>query len=184
MDDEKIILGIDPGTRILGWGVVRSFGKSVDFLDMGVVDMHSETDHYIKLGIIFREVSALINRFNPTDLSIEAPFYGKNVKSMFLLGRAQGAAITAALALGIPVSEYAPRKIKMSITGRGAASKEQVANLLYNILKIEQSVNYFDATDALAVAYCHFLETSNPYFGKGFNESWKSFVKRNSSRVK
>lgn len=184
MISDKIILGIDPGTRILGWGVIKVTGNKAFFLEMGVIDLHLDKDHYHKLRSIYNGVLDLIARFKPTEMAVEAPFYGKNVQSMFVLGRAQGAAITAALSSEIQVTEYAPRKIKMAITGRGAASKEQVASLLCNMLKIDNSSEYLDATDGVAVAYCHFLESAKPTISNGGKSNWKEFVKNNPGRVK
>ena len=184
MISDKIILGIDPGTRILGWGVIKVSGNKVYFLEMGVIDLHLCKDHYQKLRAIYNGVNELIHRFKPAEMAVEAPFYGKNIQSMFVLGRAQGAAITAALSTDIQVSEYAPRKVKMAITGRGAASKEQVASLLCNILKIENPSVYLDATDGVAVAYCHFLESARPAVSNGGKSNWKEFVKNNPDRIK
>lgn len=158
---ERIILGIDPGTNITGWGVIKSCGNTPGFVALGIIDLSKSDDHYIKLKKIFDNTIGLIDKYNPDDLAIEAPFYGKNVQSMLKLGRAQGAAISAALYRCIPIFEYAPRKIKMSITGQGAASKEQVAGMLTRILKFNGENVELDATDGLAAALCHFFQGTN-----------------------
>ncbi len=180
----KVILGIDPGTQILGFGVIEVAGKSPVFIDMGVVDLRKEKDHFVKIKQIFIEVTNLIEHYKPDELSIEAPFYGKNIQSMLKLGRAQGSAIAAALNRDMPVTEYAPRKIKLAITGKGAASKEQVAAILKNILKIEKMPKFLDATDGLAVALCHYYQITGFAAEKGTSKSWESFVKSNPKRVK
>ena len=127
---QRVILGIDPGTRILGYGVILIDDRKVHYVDMGVLDLRKEKEHFAKLNIIYNRVGEIIERYNPQDLAIEAPFYGKNPQVMLKLGRAQGAAIAAAISRGIPIFEYAPRKVKMAITGQGAASKEQVSLIL------------------------------------------------------
>jgi crossover junction endodeoxyribonuclease RuvC len=184
MDSKRIILGIDPGTQIMGYGVIEIVGKNARYLSMGVLDLRKLSDHFVKLRHIFDEVSKLIETYNPDDLAVEAPFYGKNIQSMLKLGRAQGSAIAAALNKDIPIFEYAPKKVKLAITGRGGASKEQVATLLSKILKIEEHSNFLDATDGLAVAYCHYLQLSNPQTDKVGSSSWESYIKINPGRVK
>ena len=181
---EKIILGIDPGTNVMGFCFIRVCGKNVSFLDMGTLDMKKTKDPYLKLKQIFDFTPELIERFLPDEFAIEAQFFGKNVQSMLKLGRAQGVAIAAALERDVPICEYAPLKIKMAITGNGQASKEQVADMLHRFLKIpnEKMQLAFDATDALAVAYCHFLQASRPATEKKY-KSWNDFVNSNSSRV-
>ena len=181
---EKIILGIDPGTNLLGYGLVRVCDKKVEMMAMGVIDMRKCADGYLKLGRIYERVLGIIDAFHPDELAIEAPFFGKNVQSMLKLGRAQGVAIAAAISRQIPIQEYAPMKIKMSITGNGQASKEQVAAMIKRMLNIKDDpVGFLDATDALAVAYCHHLQSSRPQpTTKGAN-SWADFVKQNSNRV-
>jgi len=180
---ERIILGIDPGTNITGYGVIKVSGPDPELLAIGLIDLSKAGDHYIKLKQIFDRTIAIIEEFKPDELAIEAPFYGKNVQSMLKLGRAQGAAIAAALTHSIPIFEYAPRKIKMSITGQGAASKEQVAAMLMNILKFKKSEIKLDATDGLAAAMCHFYQSNNPKGEKAFT-GWKDFMKKNPGRVK
>ncbi len=180
---ERIILGIDPGTNATGYGVIRAEGQLPSLVTLGVIDLKGYTDHYIKLKHIFDRTVGLIEEYKPDELAIEAPFYGKNVQSMLKLGRAQGAAIAAALSRSVPIFEYAPRKIKMSITGQGAASKEQVASMLMNILKFREEEIILDATDGLAAALCHFYQSNNPLSEKKYN-SWKDFINKNPRRLR
>ena len=180
---ERIILGIDPGTSITGYGVIKIVGNIPELISIGSIDLSKFDDHYIKLKHIFDRTIGIIDEYHPDELAIEAPFYGKNVQSMLKLGRAQGAAIAAALTRSLPIFEYAPRKIKMSITGQGAASKEQVAAMLKNILKFNIDEIKLDATDGLAAALCHFYQTNKPTQEKAFN-SWKDFINQNPKRVK
>lgn len=180
---ERIILGIDPGTTITGYGVIRTSGTVPELITIGSIDLSKYDDHYLKLKHIFERTSGIIDEYHPDELAIEAPFYGKNVQSMLKLGRAQGAAIAAALSRSLPIFEYAPRKIKMSITGQGAASKEQVAAMLMNILKFNLTEIKLDATDGLAAALCHFYQTNKPTREKSYN-SWKDFMNKNPARVK
>jgi crossover junction endodeoxyribonuclease RuvC len=180
---ERIILGIDPGTNITGYGVIRATGPIPELVTIGLIDLSKFSDHYIKLKHIFDRTVGIIDEYHPDELAIEAPFYGKNVQSMLKLGRAQGAAIAAALTRSLPIFEYAPRKIKMSITGQGAASKEQVAAMLMNILKFRKSGMRLDATDGLAAALCHFYQSNTPSREKAFT-GWKDFMKKNPGRVK
>jgi crossover junction endodeoxyribonuclease RuvC len=180
---ERIILGIDPGTSITGYGVIRTIGTVPELISIGSIDLFKFDDHYLKLKHIFERTIGIIDEYHPDELAIEAPFYGKNVQSMLKLGRAQGAAIAAALTRSLPIFEYAPRKIKMSITGQGAASKEQVASMLMSILKFNLDEIKLDATDGLAAALCHFYQTNKPVQDKAFN-SWKDFINKNPKRVK
>jgi len=180
---ERIILGIDPGTSITGYGVIRAVGTIPELITIGQIDLSKFDDHYIKLKHIFDRTTGIIDEYHPDELAIEAPFFGKNVQSMLKLGRAQGAAIAAALSRSLPIFEYAPRKIKMSITGQGAASKEQVAAMLMNILKFSLTDIKLDATDGLAAALCHFYQTNNPNQEKAYN-SWKDFMNKNPKRVR
>ncbi len=190
MNEDKIILGIDPGTRMLGWGVVSVVNGRASYLSMGVVNIKSSLDHFEKLSLIFKAVTSLINKYKPNELAVEAPFYGKNIQSMLKLGRAQGSAISAALEKNLKVYEYAPRKVKLSITGKGAASKEQVAMVISKILNIKESAGSFDATDGLAVALCHFLSGTVPQAVTSIvrrgaaDDRWSSFVKNNPDRIK
>ncbi len=182
---ERIILGIDPGTTILGYGVLKCVGQKAEMQALGVIDLRRVGDVYLKLGRIHERILSVIDGFLPDEMAIEAPFFGKNVQSMLKLGRAQGVAIAAAISRDIPIHEYAPLKIKQAITGNGAASKEQVAAFMQRMLHIpdETMLPYLDATDALAVAYCHHLQTQRQLPGGGGNNSWKDFVRHNASRV-
>ena len=179
----RIILGIDPGTTITGYGVISASGNNPELVTIGLIDLSKFNDHYLKLKHIFERTLGIIDEYHPDELAIEAPFYGKNVQSMLKLGRAQGAAIAAALSRSLPIFEYAPRKIKMSITGRGAASKEQVAAMLMRILKFNKPGIRLDATDGLAAALCHFYQSGN-YQGEKKYKGWKDFMKKNPGRMK
>lgn len=183
MKKERVILGIDPGTTIMGYGIVKVVGKDAQLIALGVIELKKYTDHYTKLKKIFDRVLSLIEQYHPDEMAVEAPFFGKNVQSMLKLGRAQGVAISAALSRAIPIFEYAPRKIKMSITGQGNASKEQVALLLKSLLKIKELPKDLDATDGLAAAMCHFYQSNVPVAAKSFN-SWKDFINKNPGRIK
>ena len=182
---EKIILGIDPGTNVLGYGVIKISGCKVSMEAMGVRDLRKCKDVYLKLGRIYERVIGIIESFKPDEMAIEAPFFGKNVQSMLKLGRAQGVAIAAAISRDVPIHEYAPLKIKQAITGNGQASKEQVAAMLQRMLHIsnENMLPFFDATDALGAAYCHFLQSGRPEHNANVAHSWASFVKQNANRV-
>lgn len=185
MVKEQIILGIDPGTTIMGYGILKVTGNKTEMLAMGVLDLKKYSNHYLKLQRIFARTLSLIDEFHPDCLAIEAPFFGKNVQSMLKLGRAQGVAMSAALYRDIPITEYAPLKIKMAITGSGSASKEQVADMLRRYLKIPQEsmLPQLDATDGLAAAYCHFLQMGNPASEKPYS-GWKDFIAKNEDKVK
>lgn len=185
IDKERIILGIDPGTQIMGYGVLRVLNNKPELITMGVIQLSKYDDHYLKLRRIFERVLALVEEYLPDELAIEAPFFGKNVQSMLKLGRAQGVAMAAALSRDVPIFEYAPLKIKMSITGNGKAAKEQVAYMLQQYLKIpdENMLPQLDATDGLAAAVCHYFQTNNPTSDKKFN-SWKDFISQNPNKVK
>ncbi|NLN30486.1 MAG: crossover junction endodeoxyribonuclease RuvC [Bacteroidales bacterium] len=180
---EKIILGIDPGTTITGYGVIRAGKAGPELITIGCIDLSKFEDHYTKLKHIFDRTTGIIDEYHPDELAIEAPFYGKNVQSMLKLGRAQGAAIAAALSRSLPVFEYAPRKIKLSITGVGSASKEQVAAMLMKILRFSDPAVKLDATDGLAAALCHFYQSGRPYAGAGKSKSWKQFIRENPERI-
>ena len=182
---EKIILGIDPGTNVMGYGVIKVEDKKATIVTMGVIDMRKESDMYLKLGHIFQRVNGIIESYLPDEMAIEAPFFGKNVQSMLKLGRAQGVAIAAAINHSVPITEYAPMKIKMAITGTGTASKEQVAGMLQRILHLDQAdmSKFLDATDALAAAYCHYLQMGRPDAGKKGPKSWKEFISNNPGKV-
>lgn len=178
---EKIILGLDPGTQIMGYAVMQSIDSSLKVLQFGVIRLEKYSGHELKLKKIFERVSGLIEEFSPDEIALEAPFYGKNVQSMLKLGRAQGVAMASALHYEIPISEYAPKKVKQSVTGNGNASKEQVARMMQTLLKIKETPKLFDATDALAVAVTHLFQS-----GRKTNSSktWKSFVSENPGRIK
>ncbi len=182
---EKVIMGIDPGTNVMGYGIIRVVGGKAQMEAMGVIDMHKTDDPYLRLGHIFERVDGLIESYLPDEMAIEAPFFGKNVQSMLKLGRAQGVAIAAAIRRQVPIHEYAPLKIKMALTGNGAASKEQVAGMLQRILKLkkEEMPKYMDATDALAAAYCHFMQMGRPQNEGQHFKSWKDFATRNKARI-
>jgi crossover junction endodeoxyribonuclease RuvC len=180
---ERIILGIDPGTKIMGFGIITSSGKKPELIDMGIYNFDKIKDPYLKLEKIFKCTLELIDNHHPDELAIEAPFYGKNIQSMLKLGRAQGVAISAALTRQIPIFEYAPRKIKQSITGLGAASKEQVAAFLKNLLGFEEIPKNLDATDGLAAAVCHFYQRTNSEKGKSYS-GWGDFMSKNPEKVK
>ena len=181
---EKVILGIDPGTNIMGYGVIRVKDNKPAMVTMGVIDLRKFSDGYLKLGHIFERVTGIIDGYLPDEMAIEAPFFGKNVQSMLKLGRAQGVAIAAAIERDVPIHEYAPTKIKMALTGNGSASKEQVAGMLQRLLnmKEDEMPKYMDATDALGAAYCHFMQMGRPESDKHFS-SWKDFVNKNQGRV-
>ena len=179
-----VILGIDPGTTIMGYGVIRVERNQPRLLVIGTLDQRKSCDHYEKIARIFDRTIQLIEEYKPLAMAIESPFYGNNVQSMLKLGRAQGAAISAALHLKVPVFEYAPRKIKQSITGHGESSKEQIANLLQMILKIELKPDSWDATDGLAAAMCHYYQLCNPVKAAGGSTGkWEDFIKKNPGRV-
>lgn len=182
---EKVILGIDPGTNVLGYGVVRVKNGRATMEAMGVIDLRKVNDVYLKLGRIYERIIGIIESFLPDEMAIEAPFFGKNVQSMLKLGRAQGVAIAAAISRDIPIYEYAPLKIKQAITGNGGAAKEQVAGMLQKILHIQEEsmLPYLDATDALGAAYCHYLQSTRPQNEQKGSGSWKDFVKNHPDRV-
>lgn len=184
MQKERIIMGIDPGTNIMGYSVIRCTGQKAEMVAMGVIDMRKQQDAYLKLGHIYERVRGIIDEYLPDEIAIEAPFCGKNVQSMLKLGRAQGVAIAAAIQHSVPVHEYAPMKIKMALTGNGGASKEQVAGMLQHILHLDETQmhQHLDATDALAAAYCHFMQMSRPQSSVSYR-SWKDYVIKNKEKV-
>lgn len=181
---EKIILGIDPGTNLMGYGVLKVLDNKAQMITMGVIDLRKFSDAYMKLGHIYERVTGIIDSYLPDEMAIEAPFFGKNVQSMLKLGRAQGTAIAAAIRHGVPIHEYAPMKIKMAITGQGQASKEQVAAMLQRLLRIEadEMPKLMDATDALGVAYCHFMQQGNPVSDTHYS-GWKDFINKNQDKI-
>jgi crossover junction endodeoxyribonuclease RuvC len=179
---EKIILGIDPGTTIMGFGLIKVVGKKMEFIQMNELQLKKYDDHYVKLKIIFERTIELIETYHPDEIAIEAPFYGKNVQSMLKLGRAQGVAMAAGLSRQVPITEYLPKKIKMAITGNGNASKEQVAKMLQSLLDLKTLPKNLDATDGLAAAVCHFYNAGKVVGGKNYT-GWASFVKQNPKKV-
>jgi crossover junction endodeoxyribonuclease RuvC len=181
---DRIILGIDPGTQVMGYGLLQISNNKPTVLAMGILQLGKYEDHYLRLRKIFDRTLSLIEEFLPDELAIEAPFFGKNVQSMLKLGRAQGTAIAAALSRDMPIFEYAPLKIKMAITGNGRASKEQVADMLQRILKIpnESMLPQLDATDGLAAALCHYMQTNRPMQEKSFT-SWKDYIAKNPRKI-
>ena len=182
MKSDRIILGIDPGTNIMGYGLIHHKSNKIELITLGVIKLGKYPDHAMKLKKIFERTRALISEYKPDELAIEAPFFGKNVQSMLKLGRAQGVAMAAALSLDVPIFEYSPRKIKQSITGRGNASKEQVAGMLTTLLAIKDPPEYMDATDGLAVAVCHYFQRKPSDEGEHYN-SWKSFIAKNPGKI-
>ncbi len=179
---QNIILGIDPGTINMGYGVILAESKKPKVLAIGVINIARQGNHYDKLKIIFEKTNSLILQYQPNILAIEAPFYGKNIQSMLKLGRAQGAAIAACLQHNLPIYEYAPRKIKLAITGKGNASKEEVSKLLQVFLKFNIDSKYLDSTDALAVAVCHYYQRDG-IKTDGSYKDWKDFIKKNPERL-
>lgn len=183
MKTEKIILGVDPGTSIMGFGIIKVVGKKMEFVQMNELILKKYDNHYIKLKLIFERTIELIDTYHPDEIALEAPFFGKNVQSMLKLGRAQGVAMAAALSRDIPVTEYAPLKIKMAITGSGKATKEQVALMLKSLLNLKTLPKNLDATDGLAAAVCHYYNSGKVIGGKNYT-GWASFVKQNEKRIK
>ncbi len=181
---EKIILGIDPGTNVLGYGLLKLKNGKLQLIEMGVIHLSSLPNHHEKLKKIFSRLKAVIKSYKPDEVAIESPFFGKNVQSMLKLGRAQGVAITVAMTEELPVFEYSPKKIKQSITGNGNASKEQVAAMLKQLLALKNTHKYLDATDALAAAVCHHFQANNLKGGEKKFSGWKDFVQANPKRVK
>jgi crossover junction endodeoxyribonuclease RuvC len=180
-DKEKIILGLDPGTSIMGYGIIEIRKPKISLVQFGVIHLSKFESHELRLKKIFERVISLIDDYHPDEVALEAPFFGKNVQSMLKLGRAQGVAMSAALSREIPIVEYAPRKIKQAVTGNGNASKEQVARMLMTLLNIRELPKLLDATDALAVAMCHHFQKGP---SKSKSKSWEAFVKDNPTRMK
>ncbi len=184
---EKAIMGVDPGTNMMGYGILNVCGNKAEMVVMGVIELKKYKDMYMRLGKIFERITEIIDSYHPDEIAIEAPFFGKNVQSMLKLGRAQGVAIAAAIQRDVPITEYMPTKIKMAITGNGGASKDQVAGMLQRMLNISEDNMkiQFDATDALGAAYCHFLQMSpaNGMHDASAAKTWKEFISKNQSRV-
>lgn len=183
MANERIILGIDPGTTIMGFGLIKVVNKKMEFMQLNELLLSKYDDHYLKLQKIFERTIELIDTYHPDEIAIEAPFFGKNVQSMLKLGRAQGVAMAAGLSRQIPITEYEPKKIKMAITGNGNASKEQVAKMLQQLVGLKELPKNLDSTDGLAAAVCHFFNTGRPELGKKYT-GWDAFVKQNENRIK
>ena len=183
MSSEKIILGIDPGTTIMGFGLIKVINKNMELIWMDELILKKYDDHYLKLKLIFERTIHIIDTYHPDEIAIEAPFFGKNVQSMLKLGRAQGVAMAAGLSREISITEYSPKKIKMAITGNGNASKEQVAKMLQSLFKIKELPKNLDSTDGLAAAVCHFYNAGNITSEKNYT-GWDAFVKQNGNRVK
>ena len=183
MNTEKIILGIDHGTTIMGFGLIKVVSKQMKFIQLNELNLRKYDDHYLKLKHIFERTVELIDSHKPDEIAIEAPFFGKNVQSMLKLGRAQGVAMAAGLSRQIPITEYSPKKIKMAITGNGNASKEQVAKMLQSVLDLKELPKNLDSTDGLAAAVCHFYNRNKLSTGKNYT-GWAAYVKQNESRVK
>ena len=179
------IMGIDPGTNYMGYGILEVEGNALRSVVMGDIDLHTMSDPYRKLHYIFKRVGKLIEDYDPQEVALESPFFGTNVQSMLKLGRAQGVAIAAAISRDVPIHEYAPLKIKLAITGSGSSSKEQVADMLRRMLKIDEKEmpRFMDATDALGAAYCHFMQQGRPVVKAGYS-SWKDFIAKNPDKVK
>ena len=181
---EKIILGIDPGTTVMGYGLILTEGKKYKILQYGVIHLKKYETHELKLKKIFERITGILDEFAPDSVALEAPFFGVNVQSMLKLGRAQGVAMAASLARDIPITEYSPKKIKMAITGNGNASKEQVAGMLKNLLQLKEfPTKYLDASDGLAVAVCHHFNMGKDISEKSYS-GWDSFIKQNPGRIK
>ncbi|MAO09206.1 MAG: crossover junction endodeoxyribonuclease RuvC [Alteromonas sp.] len=182
MASEKIILGIDPGTTIMGFGLIKVVSKKMEFLQLNELQLSKFDDHYVRLKHIFERTVELIDTYHPDEIAIEAPFFGKNVQSMLKLGRAQGVAMAAGLSRQVPITEYSPKKIKMAITGNGNASKEQVAKMLQSLLGLKELPKNLDSTDGLAAAVCHFYNEGKITTGKSYS-GWAAFVKQNENRI-
>lgn len=183
MGDHNIILGIDPGTTIMGFGLIKTTKTTIEMIQMYELHLKKYDNHFLKLKQIFQRTIDLIDEFHPDEIAIEAPFFGKNVQSMLKLGRAQGVAMAAGLSREVAITEYSPKKIKMAITGNGNASKEQVAKMLQKLLKIKSLPTNLDATDGLAAAVCHFYNRGKLTSEKSYS-GWESFVNKNPKKVK
>ena len=183
MNTEKIILGIDPGTTIMGFGLIKVVKKEMQFMQLNELLLKKYDDHYVKLKLIFERTIELIDTYHPDEIAIEAPFFGKNVQSMLKLGRAQGVAMAAGLSREVPITEYSPKKIKMAITGNGNASKEQVARMLQSTLGLKELPKNLDSTDGLAAAVCHFYNAGKITTGKSYT-GWGAFVKQNQDKIR
>ena len=185
-EEGKLILGIDPGTNFMGYAIIRTFRKNMkaELVMSGVLDMFKLHDQHQKLNRILKRILQVIDTYKPEEMAIESQFFGVNVQSMLKLGRAQGVAIAAALQYDLPVFEYAPRKIKISVTGSGSASKEQVSSMLNKLMVINTNTTLSDETDAIAIAYCHFIQSSSPLASSSNNyKNWSDFIKKNPDKL-
>lgn len=178
------IIGVDPGTNIMGYSIIDVQGKAISICSLGVVRLDQLQSHEEKLGVIFEKINFLIQSWEPKEMAVEAPFFGKNVQAMLKLGRAQGAVITAGVVSKLNVTEYSPKKVKQSVTGNGNASKEQMSAMLKQLLKIEKMPKYFDASDALGVAMCHHFSLSSVIPSGKKSNSWEAFIRNNPDKVK
>lgn len=178
---EKIILGVDPGTTVMGYGIIKVSGSRIDLVQYGVIHLSKYSNHALKLSKIFERTVQLIEEFTPDEMAVESPFFGKNIQAMLKLGRAQGVCMAAAISHEVPICEYAPKEIKLSVTGNGNASKEQVAGMLKHLLKFKEAPEFLDATDALGVAICHHFQNGKT---KSKSKGWGDFLKNNPGRVK
>jgi len=181
---ERIILGIDPGTSIMGYGLVKETGNELSLITLGIIKLDHLNNHALKLQCIFNKTTEIIKSYNPDCMALEAPFFGKNIQSMLKLGRAQGVAMAAGLAFNIPIFEYAPRKIKQAVTGNGNAGKEQVAAMLQTLLKFKEGPKFLDATDGLAAAVCHSFQKVGGNSNLQSYSGWSAYVKDNQDRIK
>ena len=183
MKSDSIILGIDPGTSIMGFGLIKVMDNQLNVIQFHELILKKYDDHYLKLEKIFNRTIEIIEEYYPNEIAIEAPFYGKNVQSMLKLGRAQGVAMAAGLSREVPITEYSPKKIKMAITGNGNASKEQVAKMIQSLLKLKTIPTNLDATDGLAAAVCHFYNSGKPQSDKNYT-GWSSYIKQNPNKIR
>ncbi|PIE88784.1 MAG: crossover junction endodeoxyribonuclease RuvC [Bacteroidetes bacterium] len=181
---EKIILGVDPGTRYMGWGIIKKTGKKLEVVDMGVLNIKSVINPWKKLETIFNEITTIIMKYLPDEMAIEGPFYGEDAQAMLKLGRAQGAAIIAAIKRSLPVFEYQPLRVKQAVTGNGRSSKEQVAGMVINLLKLQENPTKLDITDALAVAICHANQDGKTALKGKKGAGWAQFLKENPERIR
>ena len=180
---EKIILGIDPGTTIMGFGIIKVKDRKMSLIMMNELNLTKYKDHYLKLKLVFERTLSLIEGYSPDEIAIEAPFFGKNIQRMLKLGRAQGVAMAAGLSREIPITEYSPKKIKIDNTGKENDRKEQVAKMLQNLLSIKELPKNLDSTDGLAAAVCHFYNSNNSVVGKKYS-GWSSFIKKNQDKIR
>lgn len=183
-ESSKIILGIDPGTIVMGYGIIACQRQKIQLLEMQALKLPAKKGNYERLNLIHQKVTELIKLYQPTEFAIEAPFFGKNVQSMLKLGRAQGVAIAAAMHYNLPITEYSPKKVKLAVTGNGNADKEQVWKMLRQTMNIKELPQYFDATDALAVAVCHHYQILSPISSSANLKGWDDFIRKNPERVK